>query len=226
MSVNLTWYGHSSFLIESSGKRILIDPFLDDSPVSPVKARDLAADFILVTHGHFDHISDAAKIAAHTGAVCVSNYEICTWLEKQGVKQCQPMNTGGEIVLPFGRVKSTIAFHSSTLPDGTPGGNPGGFLLSLRDSRIYIAGDTALFSDMKLYAAGLDVAIVPIGNRFTMGPEDAVEALKLLRPKRAVPCHYNTWPPIEQDVAAWAAEVKKLGDVEPVVLSPGDRTSV
>jgi L-ascorbate metabolism protein UlaG (beta-lactamase superfamily) len=136
------------------------------------------------------------------------------------------MNIGGEITLPFGKVKSTIAFHSSVLPDGTPGGNPGGFLLSLEGATIYIAGDTALFSDMKLYARGLDLAVLPIGNRFTMGPEDAVEALKLLNPKRAIPCHYNTWPPIEQDAAAWAAEVKKLGAIEPVVLTAGAAITV
>ncbi len=223
MSHHLTWYGHSCFLIETGGKRILVDPFLDDSPTAPIKAKDAAADYILVTHGHFDHISDVAKISARTRAVCVSNFEICTWLGKQGVKHCEPMNTGGEIALPFGKVKSTIAFHSSTLPDGTPAGNPGGFLLSLDGARIYIAGDTALFSDMKLYAANLDVAILPIGNRFTMGPEDAIEALKLLRPKQAIPCHYNTWPPIEQDATAWAAEVRKLGNMEPVIFAPGER---
>jgi L-ascorbate metabolism protein UlaG (beta-lactamase superfamily) len=225
MAAKLTWLGHSCFLLETGDKRILVDPFLDDSPVAPVKAKDVFADYILVTHGHFDHIGDAARIAARMGAVCVSNFEICEWLGKRGVKHCEAMNTGGEITLPFGKVKSTIAFHSSTLPDGAPGGNPGGFLLTIDETKIYIAGDTALFSDMKLYASGLDVAIVPIGNRFTMGPEDAVEAIKLLSPKRALPCHYNTWPPIEQDAAAWAAAVKKLGGGEPVVLSPGESIS-
>jgi L-ascorbate metabolism protein UlaG (beta-lactamase superfamily) len=222
MATQITWLGHSCFLIESGGKRILVDPFLDDSPTSPLKSKDVSADLILITHGHFDHIADAAKIATRCNVACVSNFEICEWLTKQGVKQTEPMNTGGTISLPIGKVKSTIAFHSSTLPDGTPGGNPGGFLLSLADAKIYIAGDTALFSDMRLYAIGLDLAIVPIGDRFTMGPEDSIEAIRLLSPKRVAPCHYNTWPPIAQDANAWAASVKQKTDAEPLVLKAGE----
>lgn len=226
MPTKITWLGHACFLIETGGKRILVDPFLDDSPTSPVKSKDIVADYILVTHAHYDHIADAARIAARTGATCVSNFEICEWLGKQGVQQTEPMNIGGTITLPFGKVKSTIAFHSSTLPDGTPGGNPGGYLLTLPAATIYIAGDTALFSDMKLYAVGLDLAIVPIGDRFTMGPEDSLEAIRLLNPKRVAPCHYNTWPPIAQDVQAWAAMVKKDTSAEPIVPMPGEAFTV
>ena len=222
----ITWLGHSCFLIESGGRSMLVDPFLDDSPTAPQKAQEVKADVILITHGHFDHISDAAKIANRTGAVCVSNFEICEWLMTQGVKRTDPMNTGGTIALPVGKVKSTMAWHSSTLPDGTPGGNPGGFLLTLPDAKIYIAGDTALFSDMKLYAAGLDLAIVPIGDRYTMGPEDSIEAIRLLNPKRVTPCHYNTWPPIAQDAEAWTARVRAETKAEPVVLKPGDTFTV
>ncbi|MEX0977590.1 MAG: metal-dependent hydrolase, partial [Pirellulales bacterium] len=134
----------------------------------------------------------------------------------------QPMNLGGGIDLPFGRVKMTIAHHSSVLPDGTNGGNPGGFLLTLGDKKVYFACDTGLFYDMKLIgAAGLDLAVLPIGDRFTMGPLDAIEAVKLLQPKRVVPSHYNTWPPIAQDAKAWAAQVKAETKAEPIVISPG-----
>jgi L-ascorbate metabolism protein UlaG (beta-lactamase superfamily) len=221
MATQLTWLGHSCFLIETGGKRILVDPFLDDSPTAPIKSKDVSADIILITHAHFDHIADAAKIATQCGAVCVSNFEICEWLSQHGVQHTDAMNTGGTISLPIGSVKSTIAFHSSTLPDGTPGGNPGGFLLTLPGAKIYIAGDTALFSDMKLYAIGLDLAILPIGDRFTMGPDDSLEAIRLLEPKRVVPCHYNTWPPIAQDANAWASRVKKETTAEPIVLQAG-----
>jgi L-ascorbate metabolism protein UlaG (beta-lactamase superfamily) len=219
----LTWLGHSCWLIESGKHKILVDPFLDDSPTAPVKSKDVDPDFILVTHGHFDHISDAVKIANCTDATVVSNFEISRWLGKHKVKDTVGMNHGGATSLPFGRVKFTIAHHSSVLPDGTYGGNPGGFLLTLPDAKIYIAGDTALFSDLGLYAVGLDLAIVPIGDLFTMGPEDSVEAIKLLKPKRAAPCHYNTWPPIEQDAKAWAALVRSQTNAIPETPEPGGK---
>jgi L-ascorbate metabolism protein UlaG (beta-lactamase superfamily) len=209
-------------MVTADGTNILIDPFLNDSPTAPVKADAVRPDFVLVSHGHFDHVGDAAAIAKSANATVVSNYEICEWLGKQGVAQTQPMNTGGSIELPFGRVKLTIAFHSSVLPDGASGGNPSGFLLTLRDGKIYFACDTALFYDMKLIgSAGIDLAVLPIGDRFTMGPEDALEAVKLLSPKRVVPSHYNTWPPIAQDPHAWAARVRAETKSEPVVLEPG-----
>ena len=224
MATELTWLGHGSWSIAAGDHTILLDPFLDDSPTAPVKSGDVAADFILVSHGHFDHISDAVKIAQRTGAACVSNFEICDWLSKQGVEQTQPMNLGGGIDLPCGRVVSTIAHHSSVLPDGTYGGNPCGFLLKLTDGTVYFACDTGLFLDMKLIArSGVDLAVLPIGDRFTMGPDDAIEAVKLLEPKRVVPNHYGTWPPIEQDAAAWAEKVRSATSAEPVVLEPGGK---
>jgi L-ascorbate metabolism protein UlaG (beta-lactamase superfamily) len=137
------------------------------------------------------------------------------------------MNLGGSVAQPFGRVTYTIAHHSSSMPDGSYGGSPGGFLLNLGDARIYFACDTALFLEMKLIgAAGLDLAVVPIGDLYTMGPEESVEAIKLLNPKRVAPCHYNTWPPIAQDGAAWAERVKSQTRAEPVVLEPGGRISL
>src|SRR5436190_1086509 len=182
---SLTWLGHASWQLQTAQHTLLVDPFLDDSPTAPVKANDVKADFVLVSHGHFDHVADAAAIANRTGATVVSNYEICEWLGKKGVKNTQPMNLGGGIDLPFGRVKSTIAHHSSVLPDGSGGGNPGGFVLSLAEGNVYFSCDTGLFYDMKLIGEqGLALAVLPIGDRFTMGPDDAVEAVKLLKPKR------------------------------------------
>jgi L-ascorbate metabolism protein UlaG (beta-lactamase superfamily) len=224
MSTELTWLGHASWQLKTGKHTVLVDPFLDDSPTAPVKAKDAAADFILVSHGHFDHIADAAKIANRTGATVVSNYEITTWLAKQhGVKNTVGGNIGGAANLPLGRVKLTLAFHSSSLPDGSNGGNPCGFLVTLTTGpKIYFACDTGLFGDMGLIgAAALDLAVLPIGDLFTMGPDDALQAVKLLRPKKVVPSHYNTWPPIEQDPQMWAERVRAETKAEPIVVKPG-----
>ena len=227
MAIKVRWLGHNCWSIITGGKTLLVDPFLNDSPTAPVKADGVAADYILVSHGHFDHISDAAAIANRTGATVVANFEICQWLGKQGVKKTQPMNLGGAIDLDVGRVKLTVALHSSELPDGGGGGSAGGFLLTLPEGKLYFACDTALFSDMKLIGAvGLDLAVVPIGDRFTMGPDDSIAAIKLLGPRKVAPAHYNTWPPIAQDAEAWAARVRAETKAEPVVLNPGDTFTV
>lgn len=222
--IEVTWLGHACWSISTGKHTILVDPFLDASPTATAKADEVKADFILITHGHFDHISDAVSIAKRTGATVVSNFEISEWLSKQGVQDAVGMNHGGATKLPFGRVKMTIAYHSSVLPDGTYGGNPAGYLLTLAEAKIYIAGDTALFSDMKLYGGSdLDLAILPIGDLYTMGPEDSIEAIKLITPKRVLPSHYNTWPPIEQDANAWAAMVRAQTGAFPEVLEPGGK---
>jgi L-ascorbate metabolism protein UlaG (beta-lactamase superfamily) len=229
MAVELTWLGHATWLLKTGQHAILVDPFLDDSPTAPVKADQVPADFILVSHGHADHVADCVKIAKRTGAVVISNFEICQWLAQQGVQNTVAHNLGGGSTQPFGRVQLTLAHHSSQLPDGAYGGNPSGFLLSLneQDTNVYFACDTALFYDMKLIAsAGIDVAVVPIGDLFTMGPDDAVEAIKLLQPAHAIPSHFNTWPPIEQDPQAWAARVRKETRSEPHVLKPGETFAI
>jgi L-ascorbate metabolism protein UlaG (beta-lactamase superfamily) len=224
MPTALTWLGHGTWLLESGRHKVLLDPFLADNPAAPVKAEQVQADYLLISHGHFDHVADAAEIAKRCGATVVAIYEICDWLGKKfGVEKAEPMNLGGAVNLPFGRVKLTPAFHSSTLPDGAPGGNPGGFLITLPEGRIYFACDTGLFSDMKLHAGGVDIAVLPIGDRFTMGPDDALEAVKLIQPKRVIPSHFNTWPPIEQNAGAWAERVRRETAAEPIVLEPGGK---
>jgi len=229
MAIELTWLGHGTWLIETAGKRIVLDPFLDENPSAPVKAADIQADYLLVSHGHFDHVADAAAIANRTGATVVANYEITAWLQaKHAVQNVLGMNLGGGVQLPFGYVKMTLAFHSSMLPDGSNGGNPGGFLLTLDGGkRIYFACDTAVFEDMRrIGAPGIDLAVLPIGDLFTMGPEDSIEALRLLLPTRVAPAHYNTWPPIAQDAQAWAESVRRSTAAEPVVVQPGGKITV
>jgi L-ascorbate metabolism protein UlaG (beta-lactamase superfamily) len=224
MNGELTWFGHGSWSIATGGHRLLLDPFLDESPVASTKSDNVEADFILVSHGHFDHTADVASIAHRTGATVIANYEIAEWFgSNKGVEKTVGMNIGGTATFPFGTVKMTQAHHSSMLPDGSYGGNPCGFLLRLREGTLYFACDTALFLDMKLIGAlGIDLAVLPIGDLFTMGPEDSIEAIKLLQPKRVVPAHYNTWPPIQQNAEAWSARVRAHTRAEPVVLKPGE----
>lgn len=223
MSIELTWFGHGTWQISMPEHTILLDPFFDDNPSSPVKAAEVDADFILISHGHFDHIADAAAVANRTNATVVAIYEVAQWLAQNGeVKETIGMNIGGGVQLPFGHVKMTPALHSSQLPDGSYGGEPAGFILTLNGQRIYFACDTGLFSDMTLIGnQGIDLAVLPIGDLFTMGPADSIEAIRLLRPKRVAPAHFNTWPPIEQDSDAWALRVKQETDSDPVVLNPG-----
>ena len=223
MSIELTWFGHGTWQISLPEHTILLDPFFDDNPSSPIKAAEVDADFILISHGHFDHIADAAAVANRTNATVVAIYEVAQWLAQNGeVKETIGMNIGGGVQLPFGHVKMTPALHSSQQPDGSYGGEPAGFVLTLNGKSIYFACDTGLFSDMTLIGTrGIDLAVLPIGDLFTMGPDDSIEDIKLLRPKRVAPAHFNTWPPIEQDSDAWALRVKQETDSDPVVLNPG-----
>lgn len=221
MSISLTWHGHATFSLNINGTRIVVDPFFagnNPSAKTPVDA--VAADFILQTHGHGDHIADTVALARRTGATVIANFEICNWIGAKGHEKVHAMNTGGGYNFPFGRVKMTPALHSSGLPDGSYGGDPGGYLVTAVDKTIYIAGDTALFSDMALIGrAGIDVAILPVGDNFTMGPDDSVLALEYLQPKIVVPGHYNTWPPIAIDVNAWAEKVRQETAVTPLILA-------
>ena len=224
MPTRLQWLGHACSLIECGNQRILVDPFLTGNPAAATTAEKVAADFILISHGHGDHVGDSVAIARHTGATVIANYEISLWLEKQGLKKVHGMQHGGSHAFAFGRVKLTLAFHGSMLPDGSNGGNPCGFLLYLKNGlKIYAAQDTGLFGDMRLIGEeGIDLALLPIGDNFTMGPDDALRAVKLLEPKRVVPIHYNTWDLIAQDAAAWAKRVEKETKAAAVVLKPGE----
>ena len=220
MTISITWHGHATFSLDIDGTKIVVDPFFaGNNPSAKTSVNDVPADFILQTHGHGDHIADTVLLGKRTGAQVIANFEIVTWLGEQGHENGHGMNTGGGWNFPFGRVKMTHALHSSALPDGSNGGNPGGFLLTVGNKNIYIAGDTALFSDMSLIGrVGLDLAVIPIGDNFTMGPDDALLSLDYLKPKAVIPCHYNTWPLIAVDAQAWARRVRAETSSEPIIL--------
>ncbi len=223
MSIKITWYGHAALGLELGGYKLLVDPYFTDNPSASAKAQDVTADFILVTHGHFDHVGDAVSIAKRTGAMVISNFEIAEWMAKQGVQQTHGQHIGGAHSFLFGNLKLTTALHGSGLPDGTNGGNPVGFLVTPKDGmKIYLAGDTGLFSDMKLIGQeGIDIAFIPIGDNYTMGPDDAYKAVELIKPKHVIPIHYNTWELIAQDAVKWAERVGRLG-VKVHVMKPGE----
>ncbi len=223
MAIRLTWYGHACWSIETAQGTLLIDPFLSGNPVAPVKADQVNADFILVSHGHGDHLGDTVDIAKRTGATVLSNFEIAGYCEGKGCK-AHPLHIGGSRDFPFGHLKLTIAHHGSSFPDGHYAGNPSGFLLTIDKKKIYDSADTGLFYDMKLIGEeGIDLAMLPIGDNFTMGPEDAVRAVKLIKPKVMIPMHYNTFDLLKQDPKSFASRVKKtVPKTKVVVLQPGE----
>lgn len=200
--MKFTFYGHSCFAVEISGKTLLFDPYITPNPLAAsVDFASIGADTILISHGHEDHLADAVSLAQRTGATVISNFEIITWLGKKGLEKTHPMNLGGSWDFDFGRVKYVPALHSSQLPDGGYGGNPGGFVVSGTEGTFYFAGDTALTLDMKLIAEefSLDFAVLPIGDNFTMGASDAVRAAKFLQCETVVGVHYDTFPWIQID---------------------------
>ncbi len=223
MPIKITWYSHACFLIETDKAKLLVDPFMTDNPLCPVKADAVQADYVFVSHGHADHVGDSVSIAKRTGAMVVSNYEIQNWMTAQGVENAHPLHIGGGFDWPWGRVKLTIAHHGSALPDGSYGGSPAGFLFYIEGKKIYHACDTGLFYDMKLIGEeGIDLAILPIGDNFTMGPDDALRAVKLIEPARVIPIHYNTFEVIKQDPQAWAVRVQQETPAKVTVMEPGE----
>jgi L-ascorbate metabolism protein UlaG (beta-lactamase superfamily) len=213
--MRVTYYGHSCFGLEAKGKHILLDPFISPNELSKgkVSAEDVPADYMLITHGHEDHVADAVAIAKRTGAQVISSFEITTWLNGKGIENTHPMNIGGSVVLPFGKIKYVTAIHSSVLPDGTYGGNPVGFVINFGDLCIYYAGDTALTLDMQLIDREFDIdhAFLPIGDNFTMGVDDAIVAAQFVKCKSVIGMHYDTFPYIKIDHEEAKAKFEDAG---------------
>ena len=203
--MKVTYYGHSCFAAQVANKTLLFDPFITGNELAKaIDVDKVPADYILISHGHADHMADAAGIAKRTGATIVSNYEVTEWFGKQGLTRTHPLNHGGGWRFDFGRVKFVNAIHSSSLPDGTYGGNPGGFVIESDEGNFYYSGDTALTMDMKLIGEStpLRFAALCIGDNFTMGVDDAIKAAQYVRCKEVLGLHYNTFPPIQIDPPA------------------------
>src|SRR5216684_6024780 len=212
--MNLTYYGHACFSVQTGGKTLLFDPFITPNPLAQeIDATKIAADFILVSHGHGDHVADVVDIAKQTGATVIAPYEVGSWFENKGVKNVQSMNHGGGAETEFGRVKLTMALHSSSMPDGSYGGNPCGFVVETNDGNFYYSGDSALTYDMKLIGeqTKLSFAVLPIGDFFTMGLDDPLRAAEFIGATRIVGVHYDTFPPIKIDHAAALAAARSAG---------------
>jgi len=222
--MKVTAYGHACFAVEVANRTLLFDPFITGNELARnIDVKEIAADYILISHGHADHMADAADIARRTGATIISNFEITTWLGKQGLEKSHPLNHGGGHRFDFGRVKFVNAIHSSSLPDGTYGGNPGGFVVETAEGVFYYSGDTALTMDMKLIgeAQQLKFAALCIGDNFTMDVIDAVRAAEFVKCNEILGLHYNTFPPIHIDTGAAIAKFKQANK-RLYLLQPGE----
>ncbi|HUG15527.1 MAG TPA: metal-dependent hydrolase [Thermomicrobiales bacterium] len=220
--ITLRYIGHSAFTLESNGKLLAIDPFITGNPSSTIQVEDIEPTTILVTHAHDDHVGDTVKLADRTGAPVVAQVELSSYLSSKGCETITP-NYGGTAKFDGGTVKLTPAWHTSSHSEGGPLGQPAGMIVRFGGKTFYFAGDTALFLDMQLIGdEGIDVAILPIGDFFTMGPDDAVRAAKFVRPKHVVPCHYNTFPPIQQDPEEFKKKLEEQTTSKCVILQPGE----
>jgi L-ascorbate metabolism protein UlaG (beta-lactamase superfamily) len=218
----IRFLGHAAFALEHDGKTVLIDPFLTGNPKASATADEVAADAIFLTHAHGDHVGDSVAIAQRTGAPIVAIVELAAELgEEDGVSVIDP-NIGGTVDLDWVSVRLTPAWHTSTSPKGTVS-IPAGLVVELGGKRIYFLGDTALFSDLALPSkrGHIDLAVIPIGGHYTMDRFDAVVAADLVKADQVIPCHYNTFPPIETDAAAYKADVEHAGYAQVIVLDPG-----
>lgn len=229
--MKVTYLGHSCALVEAGGKRVIIDPFLNGNPKAALKPEDVKVDAILITHGHGDHIGDAVEIAQNNeGCVIVAPFEVAMYLASKGAN-VHPMHIGGAHTFEFGRVKLTQAFHGSGIQVGDgqfiSGGMPSGILLTMEGKTLYHAGDTGLFGDMKWIGElnKIDIAMLPIGDNFTMGPEDARLAASWIKAGVTVPIHYDTFGLIEQDGPGWAQSLSEYG-LKGQALEPGQSTEV
>ena len=200
--MKLTYYGHSCFSVTISGKIILFDPFITDNPLAAsIDINSINADIIMVSHGHRDHVSDLLAIAQNTGALVISNYEVFLWVHGQGYTNAHAMNFGGSVKYDWGNVKFVVALHSSSLPDGSYGGNPGGFVVETDEGSFYYSGDTGLTYDFKLIGEmfDLDFAVLPVGDNFTMGIEEAIMCADFIKCDKIIGVHYDTFPSISID---------------------------
>ncbi len=215
--MKVSFLGHACVYVETDEHKIIIDPFLTGNPLARSKPEDIACDYIIVTHGHGDHLGDTIAIARQNGATVIANFEIAMYCNHQGVEQVHPMHIGGAAQFPFGRVKMTIAHHGSGFINENNEiitlGNPVGILLTSGGKTLYHAGDTGLFYDMKLIGEmnEIDLALLPIGDNFTMGIEDAVKAVEFLQPKITVPIHYKTFDLIDVDPQEFAEKASRMG---------------
>ena len=225
--MRLTYHGHSAWEVQTGGVHIWIDPFLSQNPRADVDPKHIQADYLIVSHAHHDHLGDTEAIARRTGAVIIGMKELLVHFQDKGLAG-EALQIGGGQDFPFGRVKLVRAIHSSAATGGTYMGTEAGILLTDREGTVlYHAGDTGLFGDMSLIGrAGIDVALLPIGDKYTMGPEDALTAVELLHPRLAVPMHYNTFPVIEQDAEAWKRAVESQTGVPVTVMQPGESIEV
>jgi len=219
MALDITFLGHAGFLFKGASHAVAIDPWLTDNPVAKHAAEDIACDAIALTHGHFDHSGDAVSIAKRNGAELFGAFELVERFGAQGVEKGQPMNPGGKVETDFGWVALTHAFHSSSDADGAYTGMPCGVVLHLEGTTIYHLGDTGIFGDLALYGEIYrpDIAILPIGDRFTMGPELASRAAEMVKPRLAIPCHYKTFDMLVQDASKFVPS-----GIETKVLEPGE----
>ncbi len=221
--VQVTWIGHGTFQIEADGHRVLIDPFITGNPAAVQKADDFNPETILVTHAHGDHVGDVVEIAKRSGATVYAIVELAAWFADQGLEQTTGFNFGGTVEFPGGSAKLVPAVHTSTTPDGKVTTPAAGMVVRFGGRTIYFAGDTALFGDMAFIGdEGLDIAVLPIGDHFTMGPGDAIKAARLLSAPVIVPGHYNTFPAIAQDAAAFAADVAANMSSRVEIFQPGE----
>lgn len=221
--VKVTFHGHSCFSLSADGHTVLIDPFIKNNPVCKIKPEDIKTDFVVVTHGHGDHWGDTPLVASKNMATVIANFELAEYAQRQGLK-AHPLHIGGSAKFPFGWAKLTIAHHGSTLEhDQNYGGAATGVLVNIGGKTIYHAGDTGLFLDMKLIGEmnPIDLALLPIGDNFTMGPTDAAKAVEFLMPKKVVPMHYNTFDIIRQDPKEFAGLLKGK-PTECIIMNPGD----